>query len=152
MERSFWFRRLSSVKKNEVFRVKQYGVSSVKKNALGDAGIGKNPHCKRLDQFRVRGWIGTQFTNYFYDLASFDIHTRPKTRSELNSACSPASRSTGSSASSSTASPASWRTRDAGIGKKPLCKRLIPSTRLDRHTIHELILPYFRSLTTYTWS
>ena len=32
---------LSSVKKNELFRVKQYILSSVKKNELGDAGIGK---------------------------------------------------------------------------------------------------------------
>ena len=32
---------LSSVKKNELFCVKQYGLSSVKKNELGDAGIGK---------------------------------------------------------------------------------------------------------------
>ena len=33
--------------------VKQYGLSSVKKNELGDAGIGNNRHCKRLDRFQV---------------------------------------------------------------------------------------------------
>ena len=32
---------LSSVKRNEVFSVEQYGLSSVKKNELGDAGIEK---------------------------------------------------------------------------------------------------------------
>ena len=54
---------LSIVKENELFRVLQYGLSSVKKNELGDTGLGKNRHCKkRLDRFRVRAWIGTQFT------------------------------------------------------------------------------------------
>ena len=44
---------LSSVKKNEVFRVRQNGLYSVKKNEFGDAGIGKI--------VIVRGWTDSEY-------------------------------------------------------------------------------------------
>ena len=36
---------------------------SSRRTSSGMLGSKKNRHCKRLDRFRVRGWIGTQFTN-----------------------------------------------------------------------------------------
>ena len=60
---------LSSVKKNEVVRVKQYGLSSVKMNEVfrvkqyGLSIVDKNElGNNRMDQFQGRGWICTQFS------------------------------------------------------------------------------------------
>ena len=58
---------LSSVKKNEVFRVYQYGLSFVKKNELGYAGIGKKIVV-------VRGWTDSELI-----LRSCKLLTRAKT-------------------------------------------------------------------------
>ena len=72
--KQYW---LSSVRKNQIFCVKQYGLSIVKKNKLRDAGIGKE------EIVIVRGLTNSEYAVgsarnsriKFYDLVSFDIHT-----------------------------------------------------------------------------
>ena len=60
-----------------------------------------------------RGWI-----NFEYEVLQASIHTRPKMRSASSSTGSPASRRTRSSTSSSTGSPASRRTSSGMLGSE----------------------------------